>query len=101
MWFALIIATLGLALGVCQATMSGPALPVTLDLLAMVLAAVTTLLLAIRLVTTGAPLAIGAYLGVLCGAGVTVGAFRALHGEQGWTPGPDRPVELVERRGSR
>ena len=95
-WFVLVAAALGLALAIAQAGMRGPALPSTLDMLGMMLGGLTTLLLAIRFITTGAPLALGAYLGVVAAAVMTFGAYRALRGEQGATPGPDRPVELVE-----
>jgi hypothetical protein len=95
-WFALVTAAFGLALSITQVTSRGPALPVTLDLLGGPVAGLTTILLAIRLITTGAALAAGAYVGVVAAAATALGAFRALRTEQGWTPGPERPVELVE-----
>ena len=95
-WFTLVSAALGLALAVAQAALRGPALAATLDLLATPVAGLTTLLLAIRLITTGASLAVGAYVGVVAAAAVTLGAYRAMRAESGWTPGPDRPVEVVK-----
>ncbi len=95
-WFVLVSAAMGLALAVAQAASRGPALPVTLDLLTNLVAGATTVLLVIRLITTGASLGAGAYVGVVAAAALTLGAFRALRVEQGWTPGPDRPVEPVE-----
>jgi hypothetical protein len=95
-WFALVTAAFGLTLSITQVTSRGPALPVTLDLLATPVAGLTTILLAVRLSTTGATLAAGAYVGVVAAAATTLGAYRALRTEQGWTPGPERPVELVE-----
>ena len=94
-WFTLVSAALGLALAVAQAALRGPALPATLDLLATPVAGLTTVLLAIRLITTGASLAVGAYVGVVAAAALTLGAYRAMRTEQGWTPGPDRPIEVV------
>jgi hypothetical protein len=93
-WFALVTAALGLALALTQATSAGPALPVSLDLIGMLLAGLTTILLAIRLATTGASLQAGAYVGVLAAAATAVGAFRAMRTEQGWPP-DSRPIEIV------
>ncbi|HLI59965.1 MAG TPA: hypothetical protein VKV21_09910 [Solirubrobacteraceae bacterium] len=97
-WFLLATALLGLALTLAQAAMRGPALPVTLDLIGMLAAGVTTILTAIRLITTGATPAVGAYVGVGGAALTTLGAYRAMRVEQGWTPGSERPVELIELR---
>jgi apolipoprotein N-acyltransferase len=87
---------LGLALAISQAAMRGPALPVTLDLVGMLVAGVTTVLLAIRLATTGASLATGAYAGVLAAAATALGAYRAMRTEHGWVPDPDHPERVVE-----
>ncbi len=95
-WFGLLTVALGLALALAQALVRGPALPATLDLIAMLVAGLTTLLLLIRLATTGAPLRFGAVVGLLAAGAVTFGAFRALRTEQGAVPEPGRPVELVE-----
>ena len=94
-WFLLVSAVLGLAAVLTQAAMRGPALPVTLDLIAMLAAGLTTILIVIRLLTTGATLWTGAYVGVGAAALTTVGAYRAMRTEQGWTPGPGRGVEVV------
>ena len=96
-WFVLVTAALGLALALAQATSRGPALPVTLDLIAMLVAGVTTALLAIRLATTDTPLRFGAVVGVFAAALVTTGAYQAMRSEQGWTPGDsEHPIELIE-----
>ncbi len=95
-WFVLVTVALGLALTIAQAASAGPALPVTLDLMGMVVAGVTSVLLVIRLASTGAPLRFGAVLGLLSCLAIAVGAFRALRAEHGWTPGPGREIELVD-----
>ena len=95
-WFVLVTAVLGLLLALAQAASRGPALPVTLDLVSMLIAGVTTILVAIRLATTSTPLRFGAVAGVFAEALVTTGAYQALRAEQGWTPGAEREVELVE-----
>jgi hypothetical protein len=95
-WFILVSALLGLALVLTQAVMRGPALAVTLDVLGMLVAGLTTILIAIRLITTGATVWTGAWVGVGAAALTALGAFRALRTEQGWTPGGDREVELIE-----
>jgi len=97
-WFVLTSAVLGLALGLAQIAMRGPALPVTLDLIGMLIAGLTTILIAIRLITTGATLAAGAWVGVGAAALTALGAYRAMRTEQGWTPGPEHPIELVQLR---
>jgi O-antigen ligase len=99
-WFALVVGLLGLALVLAQAAMEGPALPVSLDLIGMLVAGLTTILLAIRLLTTGATLAAGAYVGVLAAAATALGAYRAMRTEWGWPPSPERPIELVELSGA-
>jgi hypothetical protein len=95
-WFVLVSAVLGLALVLTQATMRGPALPVTLDMIGMLIAGLTTILIAIRMITTGATLWTGAWVGVGAAALTALGAFRALRTEQGWTPGRDREIEIVK-----
>lgn len=95
-WFALVTTALGVLLALTQVTSRGPALPVTLDMLGMLVAGLTTILLAIRLITTGAPLRAGAYIGVVAAAATALGAFRAMRTEQGWTPGGAGAIELVE-----
>jgi hypothetical protein len=95
-WFVLASAILGLALVLAQATTRGPALPVTLDMLGMLLAGLTTILTAIRMITTGATLWTGAWVGVGGAALTALGAFRALRAEQGWVPGPERQIAVIE-----
>ena len=95
-WFLLVSAVLGLALAVTQLAMRGPALPVTLDLLGMLVAGLTTILTVIRMITTGATLWTGAWVGVGAAALTALGAYRAMRTEQGWTPGRDREIEVVK-----
>jgi hypothetical protein len=95
-WPILLTAALGLLLGYLQATRSAPAFPVALDLTLVPLAAITTLALLIRLLTgDGTPQA-GGWAGLVAIAALTAGAFMSLREEQGWTPGPDHPVETIE-----
>ena len=98
-WVIVGSALSALALTVAQATARGPALPVSLSVIATVLSALTAVLLIIRLLTTGAALQLGAYLGLLAAIGMTYGAFASLRAEQGWTPGPDHPIEIVPLSG--
>jgi hypothetical protein len=93
-WFVLVTVALGVLLATTQVTSTGPGLPVSLDLIGMVVAGLTTILLAIRLASTGASLQVGAYVGVVAAAATAVGAFQALRTEQGWSP-DSRPIELV------
>jgi hypothetical protein len=94
-WFVLVSVALALAAVVTQAVRRGPAVAVTLDLLAMLAAGVTTILLGVALATERWTLAPGAYIEVIAVAALASGALRAMRTEQGWTPGPDHPVELV------
>jgi hypothetical protein len=98
-WVIVVAALSALALTVAQATTRAPALPVSLSVIATVLSALTALLLIIRLLTTGATLQPGAYLGLLAAIGMTYGAFASLRAEHGWTPGPDHPIETVSLTG--
>ncbi|MGH2910139.1 MAG: hypothetical protein ACRDK8_12685 [Solirubrobacteraceae bacterium] len=95
-WFVLVSAALGFALVLAQALMRGPALAVTLDLIGMIVAGLTTILIAIGLITTAATPWTGAYVGVGAAALTALGAYRAMRTEQGWTPGPGHEVEVVE-----
>ena len=94
-WFVLATVVAGLTLALAQAAVPGPALPVTLDLIGMLIAGLTTILLIIRLASTGAPLRFGAVVGLAAAGVVTFGAYRAMRTEAGWTPGPGRPIEVV------
>lgn len=98
-WFALATVVAGLALVVAQAALRGPALPVTLDLIGMLVAGLTTILLVIRLASTAAPLRFGAFVGLAAAGAVTIGAYQAMRTEAGWDPDaphPEVPIELVE-----
>jgi apolipoprotein N-acyltransferase len=95
-WPILITAALGLALGYLQVTRSAPALPVALGVVLVTLAAITTLVLLIRLLTGDGSPQVGGWLGLVATAALTVGAFMSLRQEDGWEPGPDHPVETVE-----
>jgi apolipoprotein N-acyltransferase len=95
-WPILITAALGLALGYLQVTRSAPALPVALGVVLVTLAAITTLVLLIRLLTGDGNPQVGGWLGLVATAALTVGAFMSLRQEDGWEPGPDHPVETVE-----
>lgn len=97
-WLIVVAALVAIALTVTQATRAAPALPVSLSVIATVLSALVVLLLIIRLLTTGATPQLGAYLGLAAVLGMSCGAFRSLRVEQGWTPGPDRPIETVALR---
>lgn len=94
-WLIVVAALSAVALAVAQATRRAPALPVSLSVISTVLSALTALLLVIRLLTTGATLQLGAYLGLLAAVTMTYGAFGSLRAEQGWIPGPDHPIETV------
>jgi hypothetical protein len=94
-WLLLVTALTALMLTFAQATRSAPGLPVSLSTIVTVLGAVSTLLLVIRLLTTSAGLCAGAFLGLLAVVGIMVGGFASLRREQGWTPGPDHPIETV------
>jgi hypothetical protein len=95
-WVILVTAVLGLALGYVQVARAAPALPVALDVVLVTLGAINTILVLIRLVTgDGSPLA-GGWAGLAAAAALTAGAFMSLRQEQGWEPGPDHPVEVVE-----
>jgi hypothetical protein len=100
-WFVLVTALLGLGLGLAQAVMRGPALAVTLDLLGMLLAGITTVLVAIGMIAAARTLWTGAWVAVGGAALTTLGAYRAMRTEQGWMPGRDREVEIVALPGRR
>jgi hypothetical protein len=94
-WLLVVTALTALLLTLAQATRSGPGLPVALSTIVTVLGAVSTLLLIVRLLTTSAGLCAGAFLGLLAVIGIVVGGFDSFRREQGWTPGPDHPIETV------
>jgi hypothetical protein len=94
-WLLVVTALTAIALAFTQATRRAPALPVSLSVIATVLGGLSVLLLVIRLLTTSAGLCAGAYLGLVAAIGIAVGGYQSLRREQGWTPGPDHPVETV------
>jgi prepilin signal peptidase PulO-like enzyme (type II secretory pathway) len=94
-WLLVVTALIALLLTLAQATRSGPGLPVALSTIVTVLGTVSTLLLIIRLLTTSAGLCAGAFLGLLAVIGIMVGGFDSFRREQGWTPGPEHPIETV------
>jgi hypothetical protein len=98
-WPILVTAALGLLLGYLQATRPAPAFPVALDVPLVTLAAITTVVLLIRVLTgEGSPL-VGGVLGLVAVAALTVGAFMSLREEDGWNPdppSPEHPIETVE-----
>ena len=59
------------------------------------LGAVTTLIVLIRLLTGAGSPQVGGFAGLAATAALTCGAFISLREEDGWTPGPDHPVETV------
>jgi hypothetical protein len=95
-WPILVVGVLGLLLGYLQAARSAPAMPVALDQVLVPLGAITTVLLLIRLITgDGSPEA-GAWVGLATSAALTAGTFISLREEQGWEPGPEHPIDIVE-----
>lgn len=93
-WLVLVTAGVVLATVAAQ-TRTGPALSVALDVVSLVLAAVTVLALLIALLTTSASLCPGAYAGLAAAIAMLVGVFASLRIEGGWRPGPERPIEVV------
>lgn len=93
-WLVLVAVVVTLAACVTQLR-PGPALSAALDAVALLLWTVTTIVLMIRLATTGATLTAGAFAGLAASIATGLGAFAALRSEQGWTPGSDHPVEVV------
>jgi hypothetical protein len=94
-WLLLASAALVIVTVLAQALARGPALSAALDVVSLVVTAITLLLLIIRLATTGASLCPGAFLGVAASLAMVAGVWLSLRIEQGWPPGPDRPIEVV------
>ena len=94
-WLLLVTAAVVIVTVLAQALSRGPALSVALDVVSLLLTGVTTLLLIIRLTTTGASLCPGAFLGLAALLVMLAGVFASLRIEQGWPPGPNRPIEVV------
>ncbi len=98
-WLLLVTAALGLLVAYLQAARSAPALPVALDQILVPLAAITTLVLLIRLLTGSGSPQVGGWLGLVATAALTAGVFTALRAEEGWNPNPptpDHPVETID-----
>ena len=94
-WLLLVTAALVIVTVLAQAFRRGPALSAALDVVSLVVTVITALLLIIRLATTGANLCPGAWLGLAASLVMVAGVFASLRLEQGWPPGPDRPIEVV------
>jgi hypothetical protein len=94
-WPIIVIAVLGLLLGYLQASRSAPALPVSVDVILVTLAAVTTLVLLVRLVTGGGTPQVGGFAGLVASAALTAGAFVSLREEDGWIPDDEHPIERI------
>ncbi len=94
-WLLLISAALVIVTVLAQALARGPALSAALDVVSLVVTAIVVLLLIVRLATTGASLCPGAFLGLAATLVILAGVFASLRLEQGWPPGPDRPIEVV------
>jgi hypothetical protein len=97
-WLIVVTGLAGLLLTFFQETRRAPALPVVMSVIVLPLALLTTIVLVIRLPTSAATPQVGAYLGVICAAGVALGGFYSMRDEEGWQPGPDRPIERVSLR---
>jgi hypothetical protein len=94
-WLLLANVALVIATVLAQALARGPALSAALDVVSLVVTAVMSLLLIIRLATTGASLCPGAFLGLAALLMMLLAVFGSLRIEQGWPPGPERPIEVV------
>lgn len=97
-WLVLVTVVVVLAAVAAQAR-PGPALAAALDVVALLLALVTAILLVIRLATVNASLEVGAFVGLGACLATIAGLFAALRTEQGWLPGAERPIELVRLAG--
>jgi len=94
-WLILITAALALALAYLQAARRAPALPVVMSVVVSAVGVVTTVVVAVRLlVGAGTPQA-GAFIGLGCLLVIVAGGWASMRQEQGWTPGPEHPVERV------
>jgi hypothetical protein len=94
-WLLLVTAALVIVTVLAQALARGPALSAALDVVSLVVTTIAALLLIIRLATTGASLCPGAFLGLGALLVMLAGVFASLRIEQGWPPGPERPIELI------
>jgi len=81
-WLLLVAAAFGLAITAAQAACRGPALPASLDVLAIVVAFVTLLWLIFRVAVDPPPHELfGAWLELIGGAALLAGSFLALRQE--------------------
>jgi hypothetical protein len=94
-WLIAAVALMGVLLAFFQASRDAPALPVAWSVIVTTLAAVMTVLVIIRLPTDGGRPLLGAYLGLVASAALTVGAFISLRQEDGWVPDRDHPIETI------
>jgi hypothetical protein len=94
-WLILVTGVLGLLEGYFQAARRAPAVPAALDTILIPLGAVASLLVLIRLLTGDGSPQVGGFAGLVATVAVAVGAFLSFGEEDGWTPGPDHPVETV------
>lgn len=94
-WLLLVTAACGLLLAFFQATRRAPALPVVMSVIVTALALVAAIALVVELATSARTPQTGAYLGLAAALGILVGGFWSMRDEDGWTPGPDRPIERV------
>jgi hypothetical protein len=94
-WLLLVSVALVLVTVLAQALARGPALSAALDVVSLVVTTAAALLLIVRFATTGARLGPGAFLGLAASLTMLAGMFISLRIEQGWPPGPDRPIEVV------
>jgi hypothetical protein len=89
-----LVAGVGIALAVLQATQTTPALPVAFGVLTVVIGAIGVLLVIFRLIDSpgdvGGPAA-GAWLGLVAAVAITVGGWRAIANEHvpHLPPGPE------------
>jgi hypothetical protein len=98
-WLILVTVTVALVTALTQVR-PGPGLSAALDVVALVLSSLTLVLLAIRLATTGATLAVGAFVGLTASIALVTGIFLALRTEQGRPADPAHPIEVVGAGGS-
>lgn len=97
-WLILVTAVAALALAAFQASRPAPALPVTLSVVVTVLALITAVVLVIRLLSTADAIRAGGWVGLACTLGILLGGGWSMRDEDGWVPGPDRPIERVSLR---
>ncbi len=100
-WLLIADAALVIVTVLAQALARGPGLSVALDVVSLVVTTVAVLLLIVTLATTEASLCPGAFLGLGASLAMLVGVYASLRLEQGWPPGPERPIEVVSLTANR